>query len=181
MTAAAAAGASAVPSVMVTASASGMIGGKGWCAKGDPKANGFVCSGVRSWSPGMPGCVMSEISEAPEAPLEAASSLWMANHGMAPVAAGGVTVPALGDVGAVEGSRLVSPSRYSGGCGPGGGTGEGDDGDTGCRNRVGTWRGDARWMSGGTSVGSRLWSRLCDGAARCLCEIELRGSLTGLE
>jgi hypothetical protein len=101
---------------------------------------------------------MSEMSEAAEATLEAASSLLMANHGMAPVAAGGVTVPALGDVGAVEGSRLVSPSRYSGGCGPGGGTGEGGDGDaTGCRNRVGTWRGDARWMSGGgTSVGSRL-------------------------
>jgi hypothetical protein len=74
----------------------------------------------------------------------------MAKLGMAPVVAGGVTVPALGDVGAVEDSRLVSPSRYSGGCGPGGGTGvgEGDgdgDGDkTGCRNRVGTWRGDAR-------------------------------------
>jgi hypothetical protein len=64
---------------------------------------------------------------------------------MAPVAAGGVTVPALGDVGAVDGSRLVSPSRYSGGCGPDGGMGVGDgDGDTGCRSRVGTWRGEAR-------------------------------------
>jgi hypothetical protein len=72
----AAAGAGAVPSVTVSASASaGMVGGKGWCAKGDPKANGFVCSGVRSWSPGMPGCVMSEMSEATEATLEAASSL----------------------------------------------------------------------------------------------------------
>ena len=71
----------------------------------------------------------------------------MTKLGMAPVVAGGVTVPALGDVGAVDGSRLVSPSRYSGGCGPGGGIGVGDgDGDDnpGCRNRVGTWRGDAR-------------------------------------
>ena len=50
----------------------GMVGGNGWCAKGDPKANGFVCSGVRSWSHGMPGGVMAEMSEAT---FEAASSL----------------------------------------------------------------------------------------------------------
>ena len=62
-------------------------------------------------------------------------------------AAGGVAVPDRGDVGAVDGSGLVS-LRYSGGCGPGGGVGEGD-GDSGCRSRVGTWRGEARWMSGG--------------------------------
>ena len=74
--AAARAGAGTVSSVamkqLCERASAGMVGGNGWCAKGDPKANGFVCRGVRSWSHGMPGCVMSEMSEAT---LEAASSL----------------------------------------------------------------------------------------------------------
>ena len=80
-------------------------------------------------------------------------SLWMTKLSVVAAAAGGVTVPGRGDVGAVDGSGLVSLRlRCSGGerCGPAcDGVGDGDVGDAGCRNRVGTWRGDARWMSGG--------------------------------
>jgi hypothetical protein len=72
-------------------------------------------------------------------------SLWMTKLSVVAAAAGGVTVPDRGDVGASDGSGLVS-LRCSGGdsgwCGPArGGVG---DGDAGCRNRVGTWRGEAR-------------------------------------
>jgi hypothetical protein len=117
------------------------MGGNGGSASiggnGDPNANGWVCSavlaaagGVPSWSIGIPGCVMFEMSES--------LSLWIMKHSVV-AAAGGVTVPERGDVGASEGSGLVS-LRCSGGdsgwCGPAcSGTG---DGDGGCRSRAGT-------------------------------------------
>ena len=161
----------------------GMMGGKGGGVrnggKGDPNANGWVCNeggvvtsvGVLPWYGAIvvskTGWVMFEMSES--------LSLWMRKHSVAAGGARGVTVPERGDVGASEGSGLVS-LRFSGGdsgwCMR---TGDGvGDGEGGCRNRVGTWRGEARCRSGGRSA-------LRGGAVRCLCETVLRGSVVELE
>ncbi len=78
----------------------------------------------------------------------------------------GVIVPERGEVGASDGSGLVS-LRCSGGVG--GWCAWCCVGEGGWRNRVGTWRGEARCRSSGLS------SLRC-GAVRCLCETVVRGS-----